>query len=212
MVKWWKTFFGAAEDPAQNADAAVDGDPWTLVIEAACDLSNGDQKIEALLTLARDDPEEVEDALDQAPYGGGDWYIDYAPGDDPGVLFRDVMMVKRFLAYLDWKDGSEEIIEHYDAQMTRLGLDVLTTDQRADIELQKPTVPNSDRLFFPDFVHALDRDAQSKARRVLVFDEGADSYAFFIVHPKQFERWHAARLGLTHRFFSPDAFVTDQTQ
>jgi len=130
----------------------------------------------------------------------------------PGTLFRDAMMAKGLLAYLDWKEGFEEISGHYDNQMGRLGLPVLNDAVRNAMQAREKAASGEDRLFFTDFIVELDQDAQTKSHRVLCFDERADSYAFLVVTPAQFDRWQGVSLDSTNEFYTPEAFVTDQTR
>lgn len=219
MMNWLKKVFGgagvaAAENVAKAGadDEAALNDEWHLYIEAARDLSGGDAEIEALLVLARDNLDGLDAALDKPPYTDGTWDIYYDPGHSPpGSLFSDAMISKGLMCQLDWKEGSDEVLGHYDNQMARLSLPFLTAAQRQQIEAQD-TIFDTDYLTFPDIVQALDADARTKGMRVLVFDDRSDSYSFVLATPSQFERWHAACLGPKHCFFSADFFVTDQSK
>lgn len=214
MFGWLKQVLGigGAAFAATSSPAAADPtDPFAIYLDAARDLLGEDPDALDMMTLARDDPAAFEQAQNQIKITV---FSDYIPGEDPiGLLFRDVMVERGHLVYLDWKDGPYEFAPLYDEQMARLNLAPLTAAQHAALEVIGNTPrAGAERAYFLDYLPFLDRDATAKGYRILVFDENADSYAFFVVTPDQFARWADVRLGPEHQFFSPASFGVDQSK
>lgn len=212
MRQWLKRLLkggAVAASVAASAAQAEPQDPFAIYIEAAGDFLGDDAAALDFLRLARDDPEAYARAQSD---GSATLMSDYTPGEDLiGSLFRDVLIERRHLVYLDWKDGPDEFAPLYDEQMARLGLPPLTDAQHSALATVAQTPPPGlGRAYFPNYLPLLDEDATAKGYRVLVFDESADSYAFLLATPAQFARWADTRLGPYHRFFSPASFISDQ--
>ena len=66
-----------------------------------------------------------------------------------------------------------------------------------------PKDPRQVDLFFNDVASKLDEACIVRNRRLLCWDNGSDSYAFFIVTNECFGRWIGPSLHEYHRVYDP---------
>lgn len=206
MAGWLKRLFGGTGAVSAVAALPLPADPWDHPALAVAELA-GPRAARAMAAVRAAD---ADAAIDVAESMGIDVV---APEYLLENVTRDLLIEHAGMVYLDWKSGLEEAARGLEHELERQNLAPLTDAEKAVLAAVEPIDTDIVTFVtFPDLYHPFDALARRRGRRVLAYDEKADSYAFLIVTPAQFDRWAGARLSPGQEFLKDTSFEKGKTE
>ena len=205
MAKWWSKKKRSEKESSLSQDQLSEVD-WPTLIRLANDISEGDALVADRMLQASSDIEGFFAAFVQEEPTHGEvfaWGFDSEHEVVPFQCFAAVLAASGYLTSLDHKFPLSDILFNFNKDIDHRGIPQLTEEELTALAALQPRDQRQVDLFFNDVASKLDELCAARNKRLLCWDEGSDSYAYFIVTSECFSRWVGTSLHEYHRVFDP---------
>lgn len=204
MTKWWSKKKRSEKEPSLSENQLSEVD-WPILIQLANDVSEGDALVATRMSQASTDIEQfVGDFAEKEPSHGDvfTWGFDREHEVAPFQCFAAVLEASGYLSSIDQNFPLSDVLYIFNQDTERRGIPQLTEQEVAALTALEPKGQQTD-LFFNDVAFKLDEACVARSKRLLCWDDGSDSYGYFIVTNEHFSRWAGTLLHEYHRVLDP---------
>lgn len=208
MARWWSKKRRNEEElsPSDDHDREI---YWSTLIQLAKDVSAADALVAARMLQASTDIDEfISDFARDEPSHRDVFTLGFDREHEvaPFLCFDATLSASGYLSSIDGNCPLSDIVFIFNHDADHRGIPQLTDREVAALNALEPKDQRQTDLFFNDVASALDEACAGRNRRLLCWDNGSDSYAYFIVTSECFSRWVDTSLHEYHRLLDASEF------